>query len=75
MLQQRLTTIVAYCKLCQKVTDINKIDVFALDSHVKSKKQKDTVNTQISATPINAHFLSISHILVPFLIVGVNPLG
>ena len=33
------------------------------------------VRTQISATSINAHFAGIDHILVPFMIAGMNPLG
>ena len=32
------------------------------------------VRTQISATSINAHFAGIDHILVPFMIAGMNPL-
>ena len=39
-----------------KNIDIKKMGVSALDSHTKSKNQKNTAATLVSATPINTHF-------------------
>ena len=58
-LQSQPVTTTAYCKLCRKIINIKKMVVSALDSHAKSKKQKNTVATLVSATLINTHFAGL----------------